>query len=78
MNCTWCKEPVGALEQHPHFQQPMHGECGFRSIAGSVAHIEHRCGCYVQGSDENDPPQMTKRQAARAAAIAWTNWTHRQ
>lgn len=72
MTCAWCDEPVSPLGLHPAFQgEPMHIECGFRSACGSVAHIEHRCGCYVPGSEEGDPPGMTKRQAARAAMDAF-------
>jgi len=49
----------------------MHQECLFRSIAGPVAHIEHRCGCFIPGSSEGDPPGMTVREAARAALEAF-------
>ena len=44
-----------------------HLNCFLRGIIGSVAHIEKRCSCFVPGSDEADPPGMTKRQAAEAA-----------
>jgi hypothetical protein len=40
-------------------------------VIGSVAHIERRCGCYVSGSMEGDPPEATRREAARAALNAW-------
>ena len=70
--CYWCDEPVTALdEQHPSYRQSMHFACGFRAVAGSVAHILKRCGCYVLGSVENDDPNLTKRQAAEAALTAW-------
>jgi hypothetical protein len=49
----------------------MHMECVFRSICGSVAHVERRCGCFVKGSEEGDPPGMTLRQAAVAAVQAF-------
>lgn len=49
----------------------MHFACGFRAVAGSVAHITRRCGCFVPGSSESDAPELTKRQAARAALGAW-------
>jgi hypothetical protein len=71
--CLHCDEPVLAGEE---CQQPdMHQECAVRAILGSVAHIEKRCGCYVPGSIEGDPPQMTMREAARAA---WTAWRLRE
>lgn len=66
--CTYCDEPVLPGEQHLSFHgEPMHQECGFRSVVGSVAHVLKRCHCYKLGSKLNDPPGMTKREAARAA-----------
>jgi hypothetical protein len=70
--CAWCEEVVEPKDQHPAFcSQPMHLACGFRVVAGSVAHIEKRCGCFVPGSDENDPPKMSKREAAEYALAVW-------
>jgi hypothetical protein len=37
-------------------------------VLGSVAHLQKRCHCYVPGSEENDDPSLTLREAARAAA----------
>jgi len=72
LNCTYCEEPVEPGEQNECFQsQPMHVECGFRLAAGSLAHIEGRCSCYVPGATELDPPGMTKREAARASLHAY-------
>lgn len=68
--CGWCDEPVEARHQHPAFDQPLHFACGFRMVAGSVAHIEGRCSCFIVGSEESDPPGMTKREAALAAVRA--------
>lgn len=48
-----------------------HENCNFRSIVGSVAHIEKRCSCFVAGSTEGDPEGMTKREAANAARKAF-------
>ena len=67
--CVWCQEPVLPGEQG-RVSQPMHQECSIRSAVGSVAHIERRCGCYVPGSEEGDPPGMSVREAAKAAASA--------
>jgi hypothetical protein len=44
---------------------PWHRECLLRSVVGSVGHQLGRCSCY--GGDEDDPPGMTPREAARAA-----------
>jgi hypothetical protein len=49
----------------------MHRACGMRGIIGSVAHQEQRCACFVPGSDEGDPPDMTRREAAEAALAIW-------
>lgn len=71
MLCVYCKELVAAGEQDEHNScQPIHHACGFRLAAGSVAHLEGRCSCFVRGSEEGDPPGMTKRQAAEAALAA--------
>lgn len=42
-----------------------HRECFFRSIFGSVGHMKKTCPCY--GGTEEDPPGMSRRQAALAA-----------
>jgi hypothetical protein len=65
--CGHCGEPIRQGERAPCTGTPLHHECQIRLIVGSVAHIEHRCGCYVEGSKENDPPHMTLREAAQAA-----------
>jgi len=69
--CVWCDEPVWRGEQHPGVRQPIHKECAIRTAVGSAAHVQGRCGCYVPGSVEGDPPGMTRRQAARAAVEAY-------
>jgi hypothetical protein len=42
-----------------------HRECMVRQVVGSVGHLQRRCPCY--GGTETDPPEMTRREAARAA-----------
>ena len=69
--CEWCKEPVLPGERNPVGPGDWHAECIFRAVCGSLAHVEHRCGCYVPGSKDTDPPGLTIRQAARAAFCAW-------
>lgn len=46
-----------------------HGECWQRQLIGSVGHIEQRCSCY--GGTEEDPPGLSKRDAATAAVKAF-------
>jgi hypothetical protein len=74
--CLYCEEIV-KIEDHGEIvftsdgPRPVHPECNFRSLMGSVAHIEKRCSCVVPGAGETDPPGMTKREGARAALRAW-------
>lgn len=67
--CPWCEEEVtpGDDQQRMAAGAAWHMECFVRSVLGSVAHQRRRCGCYIPGSTENDPPGMTLREAARAA-----------
>lgn len=68
--CMRCEEPVLPSEADKFvINALMHIECAARGIIGSVAHIERRCSCYVPGSEEDDPPGMTPREAARAAFL---------
>lgn len=65
--CPWCDEPVlDGEELAPGHRQPTHYECGLRAAVGSVGHQRGLCWCY--GGTEEDPPWMTRRQAAQAAA----------
>jgi hypothetical protein len=65
--CIWCEEPIGALDMGTinAAGQVSHYECSIRSIAGSVGHQKRLCSCF--GGDQEDPPGMTRRQAAVAA-----------
>lgn len=77
--CVWCGERVDDIENarqvtHVDFRGRMrerllHAECSLRGVIGSLAHIERRCSCY--GGSEDDPPGMTKREAAQAAVRAY-------
>lgn len=74
--CIYCDELVTVEDNAdtvntPEGPRPAHVECNFRAVMGSVAHIEKRCSCFVPGSEENDPPEMTCREAAKAAVRAW-------
>lgn len=42
-----------------------HHECHARMVLGSLGHQQRRCSCY--GGTEEDPPEMTVREAAKAA-----------
>lgn len=76
MICQFCSEPITEAEQElstPKFGgAALHLECGFRAMLGSLAHLNHSCGCYVAGSTAGDPEDMTPRQAAKLAYAYWT------
>ena len=72
--CFSCKELVAEgdsgvmmplVEAGSATYAPQHRECFLRRIVGSVGHQQGTCSCY--GGQEEDPPEMTKREAALAA-----------
>lgn len=66
--CPCCDEPILEGERlAPDMRPPTHYECGLRAVIGSVGHQRGRCSCF--GGSEEDPPGMTRRQAATAAAL---------
>lgn len=65
--CILCDEPITpADERAMMFVEPVHFECGVRAVAGGVNHQRGTCTC-CGGTDDPDPPGMTRRQAAQAA-----------
>lgn len=46
-------------------EAPRHRECLLRRVLGSVGHQQGKCSCF--GGTYEDPPDMTPREAARAA-----------
>lgn len=48
-----------------------HRACFVRGFVGSVAHLERRCGCFIPGSAEGDPPELTVREAAELALVTF-------
>ncbi len=57
MDCSHEIDPSGEVGQHR--------ECQFRTLFGSVGHQQKKCSCF--GGTEEDPPNMTPREAAKAA-----------
>lgn len=68
--CPHCREPV---EDGSMFIPPdtWHWECVLRTVVGGVNHLLGRCRCY-HGTEPADPPEMTRREAARAACREYT------
>lgn len=67
--CPHCGESILPWDEQAAINNgelPIHRECLLRSLIGSVGHQLRRCSCF--GGDEDDPPGMTAREAARAAA----------
>ena len=71
--CARCDEPftegdVGVImpvmAEDP-YSIGYHRECHLRGIVGSVAHQKRECVCY--GGEGEDDPNLTAREAARAA-----------
>lgn len=62
--CLWCREPLGET-RHP-VMSSYHIECAVRQTAGSIAHVQQRCSCFVPGATETDPDGMSRREAAMA------------
>jgi hypothetical protein len=68
-HCVHCEEPVLDGEQGFIYANgpASHRECFMRQITGSVAHQLKQCSCYVPGSTCGDPPELSRREAARQA-----------
>lgn len=75
--CVWCAEDIadgdqgfvipGVASDGATVDAHFHMECQLRSIFGSVGHQMGLCCCPGGTGQMEDPPDMTIRQAARAA-----------
>jgi hypothetical protein len=68
--CDWCEEMIlsddlGVILPSTESDTTFHRCCFLRSLIGSAGHQKQTCACY--GGTEEDPPDMTKKQAAEAA-----------
>lgn len=66
MTCRFCDEPV--LPTDDTYFRDMHRECAIRVTAGSLGHQMGLCCCPGNPGTLDDPPGVSKRDAARAAA----------
>lgn len=79
--CFYCKEPIVAGDSVTAINNGndlMHRNCALRGVIGSLAHVHKRCSCFVPGSTESDPPEMTLREAAEAAVAEWRRLASRE
>lgn len=69
--CGWCHEEIKPGEAlAPYTKNSVHWECGVRSVVGGVNHLNRTCTC-CGGTQDPDPPGVTRREAARLAMEAW-------
>jgi hypothetical protein len=68
--CAHCDEAILANDSGVIYSNgpAAHRNCFIRGVAGSLAHLQKRCSCFVPGATEGDPPGMSKREAANAVA----------
>lgn len=76
--CLWCEELVVPGDLMHSLLPGYHYACALRASLGSIGHVQGTCTCYVKdGTHEDDPPGLTKRQAARIVAD-YVNHQHHQ
>jgi hypothetical protein len=75
--CLFCDEPIAwgdSLARHPINTEDglriAHEECALRAVIGGINHLRGLCTC-CGGTLEPDPPNVTKREAARLALAEW-------
>lgn len=70
--CLHCGEVIVEGDQGITDMQgnPMHIECHMRGIIGGLNHLRGTCTC-CGGTDDPDPPNVSKREAAKQAVIEW-------
>jgi len=83
--CEWCEEPIRETESGIMLDSlgvdgirraAYHVECQTRSVVGGYNHLKGRCMC-CGGTEPPDPPELSKRDAAKLAAMYFGLGTHR-
>jgi len=81
--CLRCEEPIESwasgvtmvcIDAAGATRRPQHLECFIRSSVGSMGHLLGRCSCH--GGHEEDPPDLSVRDAARAAVLVLLEVPH--
>ena len=67
--CSWCTELVVPGDLRHSLLPTYHYACGLRVTLGSIGHAQGTCSCFIKnGTAEDDPPGLTRRQAAQLVA----------
>ena len=67
--CRWCDDQIVPGDLLHTLMPGFHYACALRASLGSIGHLQGTCACYVtDGTAEEDPPGLTKRQAAYLVA----------
>jgi len=73
VSCGWCAEAIAAHDNGLYYANPdsapFHHECFIRMIVGSAAHQQGTCSC--RGGEDHDPPELSIRDAAKLAYLAF-------
>ena len=71
--CTHCDEPIAEGDQGIIYSNAPVAQldCFIRGTIGSVAHQLKTCSCFFPGATEGDPPELSRREAARLAVELW-------
>lgn len=65
--CGLCDEQIYVYEPQSFTHLPTHWECGLRALVGGINHQRGKCSCHG-GKEDPDPPGLSRREAAKAAA----------
>lgn len=73
-HCVHCHEPLQAGDDLVAMGEALlHRECAVRMVVGGVNHQNGTCSC-CGGDQQPDPPNLTTREAARAALAYFRRW----
>lgn len=71
MKCIHCDEEVSERAGGSTNEGRFHQECGIRMFIGSAGHQLGLCSCNGGPDIMDDPPDWTRREAARLAMMLW-------
>ena len=80
IRCARCAEAIEAGDdgvlvpalglETTHGSYAYHWECNLRGVIGGANHLRGLCTC-CGGTEPPDPPQLSRRQAAKLAVALW-------